>query len=257
MSVLKCCASWVIYSPLKTGEEGAGQKLPISHGPCAPGLWFPSSFTLKPDTTKSFCSQKKDGKIKKPLPISLGNSEHHWQAFSHPIMTLILPILVWQAKLPWFQLLVLGRWKPPLHSPSLVKNGSGEQGQAANGHFSFTMKAVNACYKLSDVCIAWKTHPVIQRHVLSMIFTDSALFPTPASTGLFNSSITPWVFPSAPAGIAMERRMLSCPGCCRSWNEAHKCYAVFLHISTGVSEILPCTNVAKIHCFPLPASLQA
>lgn len=38
------------------------------------------------------------------------------------------------------------------------------------------MKALKHCYKLSDVCIAWKTHPVIQRCALNMIFTDSVCF---------------------------------------------------------------------------------
>lgn len=49
---------------------------------------------------------RKDSKIKNPPLISLGNCDHHWHHhFSHPIMTLILPILAWQAKLPWYQLL--------------------------------------------------------------------------------------------------------------------------------------------------------
>lgn len=90
---------------LRKGKEGL-----------SPGVWFPSSFTLTPDIIKFigikyqhkfFCSQRKDGKIKNPLPISLGNSDYHWQAFVYPIMTLILLILAWQAKFLWFQLLEL------------------------------------------------------------------------------------------------------------------------------------------------------
>lgn len=77
--VLKC-----IYSSLKIGEEGAIQdlsmcpwELRMGKEGFSPGVWFPSSFTLTPDTTKSSCSQRKDGKIKMPLPISLGNTDHH------------------------------------------------------------------------------------------------------------------------------------------------------------------------------------
>lgn len=126
---------------LNVGKEGL-----------SPDVWFPSSFTLTPDTTKCFCSQGKDDKIKGPLPISLGNSDHHWQAFSHPMITLILPLLAWQAaNLSWFQLLEINAmsWAGGnTHTCSVVKNGSGEKGQAANGlffFFFFTVKAIKHC----------------------------------------------------------------------------------------------------------------